>query len=246
MSTLSLILPIYNERSAVDRTLEELLGFARQHPDWEFIVVDDGSADRTAERIAERLMAEAAGGQAASNVRLLALPGNRGKGYAIQSGFAEAAGELLCFTDGDLPYSLDQVARLAEELRSADVVIGSRNIAGALNEGVAKRRQILGGGFNWLVRRLMGLPFLDTQAGLKGFRREAARRLFGRLRTYGFSFDVEVLYLARKSGYRIAEVPVRVSREHSYKTSKLKLMRDSLRMLWGLSWIRVNDALGKY
>ena len=241
MFKLSLVLPIYNERSAVDRTLEAVLGFARLHGDYEFIFVDDGSADRTAERIAERLV-----GADVANVRLIALPRNRGKGYAIRTGFAEAVGEYYCFTDGDLPYSLDQVNLLGEKLAASEIVIGSRNLPGAVNEGVAARRQILGGGFNWLVRTLMGLPYRDTQAGLKGFRREVARKLFLHMRTYGFSFDVELLYLARKYRFTVAEMPVKVSSEHSYKTSKLKLMRDSLRMLWGLLWIRINDAAGKY
>lgn len=241
MFKLSLILPIYNEQSAVDRTLEAVLGFAAQHADHELIFVDDGSADRTAERIAERLALSDS-----ANVRLIALPRNRGKGYAIRTGFAEANGEFFCFTDGDLPYSLDQIGHLREKLAASDIVIGSRNLPGAVNEGVAARRQILGGGFNWLVRTLMGLPYRDTQAGLKGFRREVAKKLFFHMRTYGFSFDVELLYLARKYGFTVSEVPVKVSSEHSYKTSKLKLMRDSLRMLWGLLWIRINDAAGKY
>jgi len=184
--------------------------------------------------------------EAPANVRLIALPGNRGKGYAIRTGFAEANGEFFCFTDGDLPYSLDQVSLLGEKLAGSEIVIGSRNLPGAVNEGVAARRQILGGGFNWLVRTSMGLPYRDTQAGLKGFRREVAKKLFLHMRTYGFSFDVELLYLARKYRFTVAEMPVRVSSEHSYKTSKLKLMRDSLRMLWGLLWIRINDAAGKY
>jgi len=243
--SLSLIFPIYNERSAIDRTVAEVVRFAATRPECECLLVDDGSRDGTPVRIAE-LLAESLAAAPAANVRLLALPRNQGKGYAIRAGFAEAAGELFCFTDGDLPYSLDQVARLEEKLADHDVVIGSRNLPGARNEGVARRRQILGSTFNRLAQTVMGLPFRDTQAGLKGFRRDAARQIFAKLRTYDFSFDVEVLYLARKYGHRIAEVPVTVSHEHSYKTSKIKLMKDSLRMLRDLFQIRFDDARGLY
>jgi len=240
---LSLILPIYNEEAAVGRMLDALVPFAATKPGWEFVVVDDGSLDRTAALIAGRLV-----GGAHPNVRLLALSRNGGKGSAVRSGFEKANGALLCFTDGDLPYSLDQVEALAAALSApgADVVIGSRNLPQSQNAGIVLRRQVLGNGFNRLVRLFMGLPHRDTQAGLKGFRREAALRLFGRMRIGGFSFDVELLYLAKKYGYRVAEIPVRVSAAHSYKTSKLKLIRDSLRMFAGLVQIRFNDVVGRY
>jgi len=239
---LSLILPIYNEEAAVERTLEELVFFAAGKPEWEFLLVDDGSSDRTPQIIRRRLAAPGA----PENVGLLALAANGGKGNAVRAGFAEAKGDFLCFTDGDLPYSLDQVVRLAEALASADVVIGSRNLPESQNAGVVLRRQILGGSFNRLVRFSMGLPYRDTQAGLKGFRRAAALKLFEKMRIGGFSFDVELLYLAKKYGFRVGEIPVRVSSAHSYKTSKLKLIRDSVRMFAGLVQIRGNDVAGKY
>ena len=239
---LSLILPIYNEEAAVGRTLGELIPFAEAKPEWEFLFVDDGSLDATPSLIAERLAIPGT----PSNIGLLALIENGGKGNAVRAGFAKAKGELLCFTDGDLPYSPDQVVRLEKELAVFDVVIGSRNLPESQNEGVAIRRQILGGSFNRLVRLCMGIPHRDTQAGLKGFRRDAARKLFDKMKIGGFSFDVELLYLAKKYGYRVGEIPVRVSSAHSYKTSKLKLIRDSLRMFLGLVQIRINDVAGKY
>ncbi len=126
------------------------------------------------------------------------------------------------------------------------MVIGSRNLPASSNAPRTWRRRILGNGFNWMVRRCVGLPYRDTQAGLKGFRSAAARRLFAKARVRGFSFDVEILYLAKKYGYRVAEVPVRVGADHSYKGSKLKLMKDSLRMFWGLFRIRLYDLAGLY
>ncbi|SDU22872.1 Glycosyltransferase involved in cell wall bisynthesis [Verrucomicrobium sp. GAS474] len=239
---LSLILPIYNEENAVGRTLDELIPFAETKPEWEFVIVDDGSLDRTPALIAARLSAPGA----PANVHLLALTANGGKGNAVRAGFSQAKGERLCFTDGDLPYSLDQVLHLGATLAEFDVVIGSRNLPDSKNEGVVLRRQLLGGGFNRLVRLFMGIPHRDTQAGLKGFRREVGRKLFEKMRIGGFSFDVELLYLAKKYGHRVGEIPVRVSSAHSYKTSKLKLIRDSLRMFLGLVQIRFNDVAGKY
>ncbi len=244
MPTLSLILPIYNERAEVDRTLAAVAAQAAIRPDWEFLFVDDGSGDGTPDRIREVVEARP---ELRANVRLLVQPRNGGKGAAIRRGFSAATGSLLCFTDGDLPYSLDQVDRLAELLQGgADVVIGSRKLPDSANFVKPLRRRLLGGAFNLVARGLLGLPYKDTQAGLKGFRREAAEAIFPRLRTLGFSFDVEVLYLARKAGLRIVEIPVRVNAEHSYKVSKIKLMRDSLRMAEGIARIRLRDLRGVY
>ena len=243
MFKLSLILPVYNEETEVHRTLDAVFALARQRPDMEFIFVDDGSKDHTAEHIDDRLRKENG-----HNLRLLALQQNAGKGHAVREGFTAATGDLLCFTDGDLPYSLDQVLTLERELSNEgiDIVIGSRNVPAAFNVEVPLRRRLLGTTFNAIVRCAMGLPYLDTQAGLKGFRRAAAHAIFPRLRTLGFSFDVEVLYLAKKSGHRVLEIPVRVSGEHNYKTSKLKLLKDSLRMFLEICRIRLNDFFGAY
>jgi len=242
MFDLSLIIPTFNELTAIDHTLDLVIQFAATHPNYDFIFVDDGSSDGTLTRIDSRLHSLSHPPQ---NIRLIPLPENRGKGFAVLTGVFQARGKFICFMDGDLPYPLNLLHFFETELENADIVIGSRNIPGAINTDVPRRRKFLGWGFNWLARNLMGLSYFDTQAGFKGFRREVAQLLFGSLETYDFSFDVEILYLAHKCDLRVIEIPVQVNAHHSYKTSKLKLTFDSIRMLVDLFKIRFNKTLAK-
>ena len=126
------------------------------------------------------------------------------------------------------------------------MVIGSRSPCRTSQGASNLPRRLLGIGYNRLVRVLLGLQYADTQAGLKGFRREAAERLFPLLYSTGFSFDVELLFLARKLGLRIHEIPVQPAQAHSYKTGKVKLLRDSVSMLAELLRIRLRDWRGLY
>ena len=124
------------------------------------------------------------------------------------------------------------------------MVIGSRALAEGHGGSLARR--FYGSGFNFLVRASLGLPFRDTQAGLKGLRREVAEHLFPIQRVDGFGFDAELLYLARKFGYRVAEVPARLSPTHAYTASTRRLVVDASRMLREVAEIRRNDLLGFY
>ncbi|MDD4933428.1 MAG: glycosyltransferase [Methylacidiphilaceae bacterium] len=239
--SLSIVLPVYNEAGIAAEVATRVMGFAESHPDYEFLLVDDGSVDNTA-TILSGILAK----KGMPNVSLLRYAPNRGKGYAILFGFQRARGTFVCFADGDLAYPLDYLDRIAEELKDSDIVIGSRSRCRASQGAPNLRRRFLGIGYNRLVRFLLGLPYADTQAGLKGFRRESAERLFALLRSTGFSFDVELLFLARKLGYRIREMAVQPAKEHSYKTGKVKLLRDSATMLVDLCQIRARDWLGLY
>ncbi len=125
-------------------------------------------------------------------------------------------------------------------------MIGSRRLSAGKVVRPSLRRRVLGETFNRLARIILNLPFRDTQAGLKGFRFEAAQRIFGKSSIPGFGFDAELLFLARKFGYSISEVPVNVSDRHSYKKGKLKLMRDSVTMFFNLLLIRGRNFAGKY
>lgn len=235
------VLPVFNETRQVGTVFDAVAGFVERHPNFTFLFVDDGSTDGTGDRLRDRV---SAGGS--RRVRMHSYRENRGKGWAIREGVRAAAGDLVCFTDGDLAYPLDHLPRLVAALEENDVVIGSRGLEPHVERNTTLLRRLLGWSFNKIVRIVLGLPFCDTQAGLKGFRMEAARRITGMQRLSGFAFDVEILYLARKLGYRVGEIAAHVSPTHSYKASRVNLLRDPLRMFLAVALVAVNDARGLY
>ncbi len=239
--TLSVVLPIFNQSQSAAAVFEVVRRYAEERPGHQFVFVDDGSTDGTG-RILQEQMRRAKG----RAVSVIARPRNGGKGFAVKTGVARCEGDLICFLDGDLAYSLDHLPALAEALRVHDVAIGSRNLNGRRQQNIHPRRRVLGWAFNRLARLLLRLPYRDTQAGLKGFRRGAARHLFGLQRIHGFAFDAELLFLARRYGYRLVEIPAVVSDSHSYKLAKIHLLRDSLRMLCELVQIRWGSLRGAY
>lgn len=182
-------------------TLEKVQAYLRESR-WEFtelLVVDDGSRDGTA------AAAERAGACVLRN------PGNRGKGYSVKHGMLQAQGEWTLFTDADLSTPVQELEKLwsAAEREHAQVAFGSRALDRSL-VGVHQPlfRESMGRVFNLLMRLETGLPFRDTQCGFKLFETAAAREIFGRQRLDGFGFDVEVIYIATRLGYRVLEVPV--------------------------------------
>jgi hypothetical protein len=176
----------------------------------------------------------------------MALPKNGGKGRAVRLAFLCAKADFIIFMDGDLAYSFDHIFLLLDSLKQHDVVIGSRSMAPQPQGGSPARRAILGWGFNRLTCLLLGFDYPDTQAGLKGFTASAAQKLFSRQKLDDFAFDAELLYLAKKLGLCVAQIPAQVSSEHSYKTSQVKLIFDSLRCLKDLFLIHWWSATGAY
>ncbi len=236
---LSVVVPVYNEASRIPATLRQVLEYLKQRPEnCEVVVVDDGSTDDTVEQV-QAVCREA------GNVRLLRHAKNQGKGAAVQTGMLAARGECLLFTDADLSTPIAELERLLDPLRDGyDIVIGSRALK---REWVHPRqpwlREYAGRAFNVLVRRIAGLDFRDTQCGFKVFRRPAAQAIFSTQQIAGFGFDVEVLYLARKFGYRALEVPVHWAND---PRSQVRLFRDAKHMFSDLLRIRWNDWRGKY
>jgi len=245
------ILPVFDEARLIDHTLNAVIAFAGENPAFEFLFVDDGSRDGTAKIIHDRLERECP-----LRVSLLSYTPNRGKGRAVHAGFERALATLalagldedglVCFTDGDLAYPLDHLPELAAALESYDVVIGSRSLVHKDERNTTLPRRVMGGVFNALARATIGIPHKDTQAGLKGFRAAAAREVFRRQHLDNFAFDVELVYLARRLGFSVGEIPARVSEAHSYKVSKVNLVRDPLRMFGSLLDIRTAAARGRY
>ena len=236
---LSVIVPAYNEQARLEPTLSAYVAYFRQRAhSFELIVVDDGSVDGTTELV-ERVAAQA------NEIRLIRLAENRGKGFAVRSGVVNARGELILFADADGATPPDQFERLHRAVAAgADVAIGSRVVRTA---GVAVRarlhRRIIGRVFHALVRLCGVQDIADTQCGFKLFRGPVAHALFSRMRTAGFSFDVEVLMMARLCGFTIAEVPVSWTHQAG---SRINLATDSIRMAWELAVIRARRQRGDY
>lgn len=234
-----LVLPVFNEAAAAPRVCRTLRSFLARRRNFRAIVVDDGSLDGTAEAFRRGL-------RGTQRISVMGLHANGGKGRAVRLAFAGAQQEFLVFLDGDLPYSLSHLPSLIAALKKHDVVIGSRSLAPQTEGLLPRRRAWLGRGFNRLACFLFGFDYPDTQAGLKGFRRRAARELFLRQKVDGFAFDAEILFLARLLGLRVGQIPARVSREHSYKTSRVKLAGETLRCLRDFLRIRFWSWTGQY
>jgi glycosyltransferase involved in cell wall biosynthesis len=233
--SISIIIPAYNEEKRLPATLRTVKAYL-EAASWEFseiVVVDDGSRDGTVE------VARKAG------VRLLRNPGNRGKGYSVRHGMLDAQGDWVLFSDADLSTPIEELDKLwtAVERERAQAAIGSRDLDRSLI-GVRQPlfREFGGRFFNLVIRLITGLPFHDTQCGFKLFEGAAAREIFGRQRVERFGFDVEVLFIAQRLGYRTLEVPVRWNDVAGTKVSMLGAVAaflDPLKVRW-------NGITGKY
>ncbi len=245
---LSIVIPAYNEEKRIAGSLDQVLHFlsaARYQA--EVIVVDDGSEDSTARCVSERISMFRDAGHV---LRVLTNAPNRGKGYSVKRGLTEASGEIVLFTDADLSSPITEAPKLIDPIaeRRADVTLGSRALNRELIGVHQPRMRELGGTiFNLCMRIITGLKFKDTQCGFKAFRREAALPVFALQRVERFGFDPEVLYIAKKQGNRLLEVPVVWNHcEGGELQNKLNYVRDSINMFADLIRIRLNDLAGRY
>jgi glycosyltransferase involved in cell wall biosynthesis len=233
--SISIIVPAYNEEKRLPSSLEAIESYlSRTHWDFaEVVVVDDGSRDRTAQVARD------------GGARVVANPGNRGKGYTVRHGILEAKGEWALVTDADLSSPIEELDNLwrAAAREKAQVAIGSRAMDRSLI-GVHQPlfRESVGRFFNLAMRLITGLPFRDTQCGFKLFETRAAREIFARQRLDGFGFDVEVLYIARSLGFAAVEVPVKWN---DVAGTKVSLWRGVAAFLDPLK-VRWYGATGRY
>jgi glycosyltransferase involved in cell wall biosynthesis len=234
-ASLSIVLPCLDEADRLPGTLAAYLAyFPPGRAEVELIVVDDGSTDGTS-AIADQIAA------ADPRVRVVRTPRNHGKGYAVRVGVQAAQGELVVFTDADGSYGPDQLERVVAALDRAPVAIGAR--LGAQPGAGSLLRRLASPVFNRVMRLVLGLPFSDTQCGLKGFRRGAAEAVFRRARVDGFAFDAEALLVARRLRLEVVEVPVTAEERQG---SKVRLRGDALRMLADVWKVRRAAASGVY
>lgn len=238
---LSVVIPAYNEANRLPLFLQRVLAYLdERHQSYEILVVDDGSLDQTAQVV------ESAACQY-PHVRLIQLSCNMGKGAAVRRGMQAARGTFQLFADADGATPIEELARLEAALAAgADLAIGSRALASQNPEFTVRarwHRSVLGGFFNNLVQHLGIQQIADTQCGFKIFRRSVAQDLFSVACVDGYAFDLELLYVARQRGYRIAEIPVNWTDQPG---SKVRPWRDGSIMLRELLDIRKREAQGLY
>lgn len=232
---ISLVIPAYNESGIIMDTIQTVSArLAELTAEYEVLIVDDGSTDG---------MTELVRGCGDPRVRLEGYASNRGKGCAVRTGMLAAQGDLILCTDADLAYGVDVFAGLLERLRTgeADLVIGSRRIGGEGYKNYPPLRILMSKCFGLLSHMISGLPY-DTQCGIKAYRRQAARAIFSRCTTDGFSFDFEVLMRADRLGLKVEQFPVSVI---NFRESKVNVIRDSARMFRDVFRIRKKVRSGK-
>ena len=238
--SLSIIIPAFNEEARLPETIRGIEAYfhGKRPAFFEILIVDDGSRDATVQ------VAESASGSDAA-IRVLRNPGNKGKGYSVRHGMLEAKGEWLLFSDADLSTPMAELEKLWAALQrdGSTVAIGSRaldrSLIGVHQPGF---RETAGKIFNFVMRVVIGLPISDTQCGFKLFRRDVATRVFAKQTLEGFGFDVEVLFLAKKLGAKISEVPVRWNHAENSRVSAL----NGIQAFMELAQVRWNDLLGRY
>ena len=236
---LSVVIALYNEERRFAQRYPDLRAFLDSLDEpWELLLVDDGSADRTFDWMT-RLAAED------GRVRALQFERNMGQGAALKLGMLSSRGDIVLYTDADLPVELPLVRPLIDRVRAGcDVAVASRWIGGArILQAQPPLRARLGKVFYGLIRALGLGSFHDVNCGLKVYRGEAVRVLFGFVRSWRWAFNIEHLWLARRFGYRVDEVPT----EWSHRAdSRVRVFHDCLFTLWELGWIKARQWLGIY
>jgi glycosyltransferase involved in cell wall biosynthesis len=250
-SFLTIVIPVYNREEQILNTSETVVAYLRkQEYSSEILFVDDGSNDETRQVVRSFIQRHSAPPQ----IHMIETD-HRGKGHAVRIGMLNAASKYVLFADADLATPISEVGKMIGSLEAGhDVAIGTREGIGSSRKDEPLFRHVMGRTFNLIVRMLSGLQFHDTQCGFKGFRREVAHDLFSRVQLYGENakplkgkartgFDVEVLYLAVRAGYKIDEIPVRW---HYQATSRANLLVDPVRMLSDVLQVRWMAGRGVY
>ena len=233
---LSLIIPAYNEEKIIKATLDKVLNFlSKKRFGWEVVVVDDASSDTTS-KIVENFNRR--------GVVLVELAENQGKGAAIRAGVKKSKGNYIIFSDADLSVPIKNIDQFLKKLEKTGVVVGSRRVKGAkILVHQHWLRETLGRGYTELTKLVTGVELSDFTCGFKGFTKRAADDIFGRTLIDRWAYDSEVLFLAKKLGYKIAELPVSWKNREE---TRVVLGIDVLTSFRDLLKTRINDILDRY
>jgi dolichyl-phosphate beta-glucosyltransferase len=236
---LSIVVPAYNEEKRIEQPLERVVGYLRNHFDrWELIYSDDGSKDKTREKLSElqKIYPE---------IKVVGTHENRGKGSAVRTGMLAASGDTVLFSDTDFSSPIEEIEKLYASLQNGyDIAIGSRGLAESnIEVHQAWPREMMGKIFNALLRSLLPIEFMDTQCGFKMFNRKAIDIILPRMHIDGFAFDVEMLIIAQVNRLRIQEVAVVWK---NVLDSRVHPIRNSLEMIRDVLKVRHRLAMNSY
>jgi len=231
---ISLVIPAYNEEDRIAEVIDQAIHVMDEIGlEYEIIIVNDGSSDKTE---SEALRCSYNSDQ----LKVISYSSNKGKGYAIRTGFFSASGDSVVFMDGDLEINPAQIKRYLAALESGDVVIGSKRHPDSRVE-VPLLRRFLSWGFNFMVKLLTGLKLSDTQSGLKAVKRKNLKKVFSILSIKRFAFDVELLAVANLYGLKIIEMPINIKLEN-----RLFHPKEIFRMFMDLLWVTYRLRVDKY
>lgn len=225
---ISIIIPAYNEEKRIEASLDKILEFTNSRDlDVEIIVIDDGSSDKTTEKAT----------RPEENIKVIKQPTNLGKGAAVRRGMIESCGDIRVFTDADLSTPIYELQKVLDRINDGiEVFVGSRAVDySMIKKHQPKYRELMGKTFNLIVQFLVLKGIKDTQCGFKGFTADAAKKIFNHAKINGFGFDVEILFLARKFGFSISEVPVEWYNDERTTVSPIV---DSAKMFWDILKVR--------
>ena len=220
----SLVIPLYNEGSIIEGAIKTFSEYLKsKYEDWELIFVDDGSKDGCGDAVRKASEKE-------PRIRLEGHPDNRGKGCAVRTGMLAANGDIVVFTDCDNAYGEDAVGRMIDMFSEskADIIIGSRNLSKDGYKDYTFIRKLASKTYIKVIGIVAGFKFSDAQSGIKGFRREAAQKVFRNCEVDRFAFDLEAIMIAQKAGFKIEEMPVTII---NHRESKVRVLRDAFKML---------------
>jgi len=237
-SLISIVIPSFNEERLIKKNLIELMDFLKnKNCDWEIIVVDDGSKDKT-KKIVHSLQKNEPG------LRLYSNRENMGKGASVRKGVQKASGDFIFFLDADLATPVSEIEKFIPLIRNYDIVIGNRAHKKArISVREPLHREFMGKFFTFLSNVLLLKNIHDVTCGFKCFRRDVAKRIFKKQKINRWVFDTEILFLAQKYRYKIKQEPVSWAHE---KDSKVSLIKDTFGSFRDLLVIKFGDILGKY